>query len=187
MQAMPDLLSPSVAEFNIWVDPEAVQIVLEFGLPVVMIPLNVTHQTLIHRNAMQHLLDPTTPLASASAPLEKAVTPLRHTLATLFSFFAKTYQEVFGFEDGPPIHDMLVVAYLADPSLFGTKLCRVDAERGGHISKGHLAVSPYIKAGVIQNCEVALSLDVSNLIEHFSNKLIYFYRFRLSCASCSSQ
>ena len=184
---MPDLLSPSVAEFNIWVDPEAVQIVLEFGLPVVMIPLNVTHQTLIHRNAMQHLLDPTTPLASASAPLEKAVTPLRHTLATLFSFFAKTYQEVFGFQDGPPIHDMLVVAYLADPSLFGTKLCRVDAERGGHVSKGHLAVSPYVKAGVMQNCQVALSLDVSVYMKHSIRRLRYMHRSRLFCASCSSQ
>ena len=34
---------PSV-EFNIFVDPEAAKIVMNFGLPLVMAPLNVTHK-----------------------------------------------------------------------------------------------------------------------------------------------
>src|SRR5687767_5299836 len=35
------------AEFNIWADPEAARDVFECGLPVTMIPLDVTHQALV--------------------------------------------------------------------------------------------------------------------------------------------
>ncbi len=38
--------TPSV-EFNIFVDPEAAKIVLNAGIPLVMAPLNVTHQAQI--------------------------------------------------------------------------------------------------------------------------------------------
>ena len=37
------------AEFNIWQDPEAARIVFDAGRPIVMMPLDVTHQALVHR------------------------------------------------------------------------------------------------------------------------------------------
>ncbi len=41
------------AEFNIYVDPEAAKIVLESGLKITMLPLNVTHKTLVQRNFLE--------------------------------------------------------------------------------------------------------------------------------------
>lgn len=34
------------------------------------------------------------------------------------TFFASTYASEFGFVNGPPVHDMLAVAYIIDPTLF---------------------------------------------------------------------
>ena len=145
-------------------DPFAAQIVLDCGLPVSCIPLNVTHQMLFHADAQRHLLDP---LADASAsdpaaPMPAPATPLRYTLSTLMTFFANTYRDVFGFQDGPPIHDALVVAYLAHPELFSSVKCRVDVELGGEHSKGAYIVDVYNrKPGQVLNAEMARALDVS--------------------------
>ena len=147
-------------EFNIFIDPEAVQVIFDNGFKVVCIPLNVTHQVLFHDDAMAHLLDP---LGQSSTPT-KAVTPLRHTLSTLFNFFAETYRMVFGFQDGPPIHDMLVVAYVVDPSLFGTTKARVDVERGSQLTKGTLSVDTYGRPGSLpKNVDMAMTVNVSPL------------------------
>lgn len=149
-----------LSEFNIYIDPEASQILFEFGLPLYIVPLNVTHQMLLHGDAHRHLLDPT---SSSSEPgLPSAATPLRHTLSTLVTFFAHTYETVFGFKHGPPIHDALVVAYIASPGDFGFQLCRVDAECSGHHSRGATVVDPYDREGVVRNVHVAQTVDVSD-------------------------
>lgn len=153
---LPELTSCST-EFNIYIDPEAAQIVFDSGIPVVCMPLNVTHQVLFHGNAMAYLLDP----LGTSTTSGKAITPLRHTLSTLFNFFADTYRNVFGFQDGPPIHDMLVVAYIIDSSLFGTTRARVDVERGGQHTKGTLSVDTYGRPGSLPaQVDMALTVDV---------------------------
>ena len=41
------------AEFNIYVDPHAAEIVLKSGVPIVMMPLDVTHKALHHGQAHQ--------------------------------------------------------------------------------------------------------------------------------------
>jgi uridine nucleosidase len=79
------------------------------------------------------------------------------------TFFAKTYKEVFGFQDGPPIHDALVVSYIARPELFTSILCRVDIERSGKHSRGALVVDIFNrKAGQRLNVELSRSLNVSD-------------------------
>ena len=37
----------TTAEFNIFADPHAAQLVLDFGVPVTMVPLDVTHQVIL--------------------------------------------------------------------------------------------------------------------------------------------
>lgn len=106
---------------------------------------------------MAYLLDP----LGSSPSSTHAATPLRHTLSTLFNFFADTYLNVFGFQDGPPIHDMLVIAYIIDPSLFGTTKARVDVERGGQHTRGTLSVDTYGRPGSQQkNIDMAMTVDV---------------------------
>ena len=53
------------AEFNIYVDPHAAAAVLAAGIPVVMMPLDVTHQLLTRRTRVARIADIGTPVAKA--------------------------------------------------------------------------------------------------------------------------
>ncbi|KAJ7221673.1 Inosine/uridine-preferring nucleoside hydrolase domain-containing protein [Mycena pura] len=87
------------------------QIVLDTPVKKTMIPLNVTHTAIVTRAIHARLRSPSSPPQDPNAPLPNAATNLRHTLSTLISFFADTYKDTFGFNDGPPLHDALTVAY----------------------------------------------------------------------------
>ncbi|GAA5941333.1 hypothetical protein JCM3775_001544 [Rhodotorula graminis] len=135
------------AEFNILIDPHAASILFDAEVPVVMAPLNVTHTALFRPHVNHSLLVPPSALPSlpettpdATASPSKAHTPLRHTLSTLLTFFAKTYADVFAFDEGPPVHDALCIAYLARPDLFKGKRYRVDVELQGEHTTGTTVV-----------------------------------------------
>ncbi|GAA5889937.1 hypothetical protein JCM5296_003654 [Sporobolomyces johnsonii] len=135
------------AEFNILCDPEAAAIVFDAEVKVVMVPLNVTHTALFRTSDHNALLVPPSALptlpestpAVAASP-SRAHTPLRHALSTLLMFFASTYASVFDFQDGPPVHDPLCIAYLAKPELFRGKRYRVDVELEGKWTAGTTSV-----------------------------------------------
>ncbi|KAF7332358.1 RNA polymerase I-specific transcription initiation factor RRN3 [Mycena kentingensis (nom. inval.)] len=166
-------MSP-VAEFNILCDPHAAQIVLNAPVKKVMIPLNVTHTAIVTRAIHAKLLSPSTaPLQDAASPLPRASTSLRHMLSTLISFFADTYKTTFGFNDGPPLHDALTVAYVAYPEWFQEKRFRVDIELTGTYSSGETVVDVWdYKAsdptswGVGgKNCLVTQAVDLDKFFE----------------------
>lgn len=126
----------------------------------------MTHQAIFHVDAHRYLLDSSSnPTLQANSPLPKAITPLRHTLSTLLTFFAQTYRDVFGFKDGPPVHDALVVAYIAKPTAFSKQLCRVDAELAGKHTRGALVVDTFNRDPTLaKNVEMALKVDVSPVL-----------------------
>ncbi|CAO1614392.1 unnamed protein product [Sympodiomycopsis kandeliae] len=120
-----------LAEFNILVDPEAASIVFNHDIKVVMAGLNVTHQAIFTPSLMEKLLSfnlstvrgvsyedhqPVDSLCAHSDP--GASQTFRKTIASILTFFAETYESEFGFKDGPPVHDVLAVAYVVDPTLF---------------------------------------------------------------------
>ena len=107
------------------------------------------------------------PAPSATVPLPKASTPLRHMLSTLIGFFADSYRSTFGFVDGPPLHDALTIAYVARPELFTCRRYRVDIELSGTHTAGETVVDVwnYRKCDDSwgpdgKNCMVAEKLDV---------------------------
>jgi uridine nucleosidase len=97
------------AEFNILVDPEAAAQL--FSNPIlatktILIPLDVTHQALATKDIQKLLLH------GKDGVLGN--TTLRIMLVELLLFFAKTYADVFGITEGPPLHDPLAVAVCLD-------------------------------------------------------------------------
>jgi uridine nucleosidase len=141
-----------------------------------MIPLNVTH-TCIFNSKIHHRLafGPTyqvpTDADSHSPPATlQAITPLRHTLSTLILFFASAYKSTFGFQEGPPLHDPLTIAYLSQPEIFKVKRYRVDVELAGTHTVGETVVDSWNYRGLSddddnwgvngKNCLVAQSVDV---------------------------
>ena len=130
-----------------------------------MIPINVTHTAIVTRKIHGRLLDPASDLESTA--FAKPTTNLRHTLSTLISFFAATYKSTFGFHDGPPLHDALTIAYVAQPDLFQATRYRVDIELTGTHSLGETVVDiwKYMSCDDTwgrggRNCLVAESLNV---------------------------
>ncbi|CCM00172.1 uncharacterized protein FIBRA_02200 [Fibroporia radiculosa] len=163
--------SPS-AEFNILCDPEAAQIVLDIPVKKTMIPLNVTHTAIVRDDIMRRLLSSST--AASSTVLPAADSKLRHMLFTLIGFFADSYKSTFGFIDGPPLHDALTIAYVAQPELFTCKRYRVDVELNGVHTAGETVVDvcsyrqcddSWGRSG--KNCIVAEALNVQGFFNLF--------------------
>jgi purine nucleosidase len=132
------------AEFNIWMDPEAADVVLKSGLPLTMCGLDVTHQALV-----------TKPIF---AKLDAMGTDLSKTVIGLLKFFASTYNDVFEMPD-PPLHDPVVIAFLIDRSVVKTRRCNVEIELNGKFTRGATVVDIYDRNGFTPNVDVALELD----------------------------
>jgi inosine-uridine nucleoside N-ribohydrolase len=132
------------AEFNIYADPEAAQIVFGSGVPVTMVGLNVTHQVLATPSVLARIADVGTPLATICVEL--------------LTFFASTYRTVFGFES-PPLHDPLTIASLIDPAVLTCVPVPVTVELNGTATRGATVVDLDLVTGAAPNCDVAVGVD----------------------------
>jgi purine nucleosidase/pyrimidine-specific ribonucleoside hydrolase len=130
------------AEFNAWVDPEAIAIVLSTGVPFTMVGLNITHQA----------------LATAEVRERIAATGTRTGAfgRELLDYFSSTYEKAEGMPDGP-LHDPITVALLADPAVVTTVRSRLDVELAGTETRGATSVD---LLGRPHNATVAMDLDV---------------------------
>ena len=115
------------AEFNIYVDPEAADIVLRSGIPIVMAPLDVTHQVLSTRPR----LDRIAALGNRTGAAVNA----------MLSFSERFDLEKYG-GIGAPLHDPCVIAYLLRPGLFGGRDINVTVETASELTLG-MTVADY--------------------------------------------
>ena len=138
--------SSPYAEFNIWADPEAADIVLNSGLRFTMCGLNVTHQAL----ATPDVLDRIAALG----------TPLARLCVDLLSFFAASYRQVFGFE-APPLHDPVAVARVIDPAIVTTVEASVAVELASPLTRGATVVDLHHVTDRAPNAQVAIALDTT--------------------------
>lgn len=133
-----------LAEFNVWVDPEAAHVVFTSGLPVTMCGLDVTHQAL----ATDEVL----------AALRALDTPLAALVVDLLGFFAERYKSLWGFP-APPVHDPVAVARVIDPTIVGCVDAHVAIELHGTHTRGATVVDRFGVTGEPVNAQVALELD----------------------------
>ena len=136
--------SPS-AEFNIFADPEAAEAVLGSGVPITLVPLEVTHRAL----ATEAVIDRIAALGSAVSDMSVA----------LMRYFAETYQRVFGF-DAPAVHDPCAVAAVIDAALVPTRRMNVVVDTTSELSLGRTVCDVYGTTGRAPNVDVAIDLDV---------------------------
>jgi purine nucleosidase len=109
------------AEFNIYVDPEAAEIVLKSGVQITMMPLDVTHKALTTR-----------PRIEALRGIDNRV---GHFTAEMLDFFERFDMEKYG-SDGGPLHDPCVIAYLIRPDLFTGRQINVEVETQSELTLG---------------------------------------------------
>lgn len=109
------------AEFNIYVDPEAAEIVFKSGVPIVVMPLDVTHKALTTR-------------ARVDAFRALGTEPGR-MVAEWTDFFERFDKEKYG-SVGAPLHDPCVIAYLIQPDLFSGRNVNVEIETQSVLTLG---------------------------------------------------
>lgn len=132
------------AEFNIYTDPEAADIVFRSGVPVTMCGLNVTHQAL----ATPEIL----------ARFEGLGTELGDACAGLLAYFASTYNRLWGMPH-PPLHDPVAVARVIDRSIVGCVDANVTVELHGRYTRGATVVDLHRYLDRPVNAQVAVTLD----------------------------
>jgi purine nucleosidase len=109
------------AEFNIYVDPHAAHVVFTSGIPLVMLPLDVTHKAL----GTPDRLDRFRALGTAAG----------EAVAGMLDFYDRSDMEKYGFPGGP-LHDPTVIAYLLDPGMFSGKRVNVHIETAPGATQG---------------------------------------------------
>lgn len=138
------------AEFNIHADPEAAELVFSSGLPVTMVPLEVTHRALATPEVL--------------ARIDALGTPVARVSATLLRYFAETYERVFGFA-APAVHDPCAVAWVLDPEIVPTDFINVAIDTAPGLSYGRTVCDVYRTTGREPNADVGVDLDVERFWE----------------------
>ncbi|SEE91284.1 purine nucleosidase/pyrimidine-specific ribonucleoside hydrolase [Rhizobiales bacterium GAS191] len=100
------------AEFNIAADPEAAAIVLRSGIPVTLVPLDVTRKVTADRQWSAYLAQSGGKIARTSAAMIEAYLEKLARRRQAAGGAAQALPATF------PLHDPCVMLYAADPSLF---------------------------------------------------------------------
>ncbi|MCJ8236328.1 pyrimidine-specific ribonucleoside hydrolase RihA [Aeromonas veronii] len=148
------------AEFNIYVDPEAADMVFKSGIPITMCGLDVTHEAQVMDEDIERVRAITNPVAQC--------------VAGLLDFFMIYHRDPkWGFA-GAPLHDPCTIAWLLAPELFHGVECRVDIETSGEHTVGMTVVDRYGLTGKPANARVLLGLDRPGFIDLLVTRLRAF-------------
>ncbi|AKZ64706.1 nucleoside hydrolase [Herbaspirillum hiltneri N3] len=133
----------AAAEFNIYADPEAADIVFNAGVPLRMFGLNLCRQLLVTATEVQQV---------------RALGTLR---AKWLAGYFEAYLRIRS-PDGSvpmPMYDPAVAIYLRRPELFSFKPARVDIELQGKLTRGMTVCEFRVPRRAAANVEVAMTVD----------------------------
>ena len=117
-------VTPS-AEFNVFADPHATDIVYRAGVPITTIGLDVTHNVISNPARL-----------AAIKAINNKVAQTAWSILGPNSFYD---QDIY-FTDGAPLHDPCTIAYVLRPELFQTKLCNISVETNSELTMGHTSI-----------------------------------------------
>ena len=156
--AVPGNVTPG-AEFNFFVDPEAAATVFESGLPLELVPLDVTRQVVLHQ-------------ADLAARLRRCPSGVARFVAD-FTLHGFAFGAGRG-DDGIALHDPLAVAVALDPSIVGFEPLHVEVECEGRATRGmSIADRRPLRSHHKRrpNCRVAVSVDAARFLQLFLDRL----------------
>ena len=160
------------AEANIYNDPEAAKIVFESGIPITMVGLGATHQTLLTR--------------SHTAALAESQSPIARYVARLADFYL-AFSESVGFE-GSALHDPLAVGLAVDSSLAKeSRPMHIAVETQGHLTYGETVANRYLLRESVEdagdhyvltglepvgpNAQVPVQIDADRFLRFFMDRI----------------
>lgn len=147
------------AEFNIYVDPQAAKVVLDSGISMVMMPLDVTHKALVTPKRLQDFKDLNSPVGNVCGGM--------------LDFFNRFDMSRYGF-DGGPLHDPCVVAYLIEPEIFSGRHVHLDIEVSSELTMGQTVADWWNIQEKSANAFICDQLDDNRFFELLTSRLASF-------------
>lgn len=148
-------ITPS-AEFNIYVDPHACDVVLKCGRPVIAFGLDVTHKVMSTHKWVDQVRGIDNHVAQVTADF--------------MAHFDRYDAEKYGSE-GAPLHDPCTIAWLLKPDLFKLKSCACSVETGSELTMGHTAVDFWGATDNPKNIEWAYDVDADGFFDLLTDLL----------------
>ncbi|MEM7041348.1 MAG: nucleoside hydrolase [Pseudomonadota bacterium] len=144
------------AEFNIYVDPHAADIVFRSGVPIVMHGLDVTHKALVTPSRL-----------AAIKAIGSEVSEAVHGLLTFYNIF----DQARGEGQGAPLHDPCAIAYVMRPELFGGRDCHVRIDIMSEASMGRTLVDWRERTDLPVNALVIDQIDADSFFDLLTERL----------------
>ena len=138
----------SHAEANIFSDPEAAKRVLQSDLPITLVGLDVTMQTLLSREEVKRW--------------EKTDSEASKFFANITNYYIDFYESFRPGIGGCGLHDPLAIGRAIDPTFVQTRAMNVDV----HLDEA-LRGNTFETEKTTKNTSVCLEVDVQRFLDHF--------------------
>lgn len=145
-----------VSEFNFAVDPDAAAIVVRAGLPLVLVPLDVTEQVALTQDALE---------ASGG---EGSVARFVRDITAFTMQFHREREGVAGIF----LHDPLAVGVVAEPSLVRDEAVPIDVECRGELTAGMVVADLRRRSQGKPATRVCTGVDAPRFLELFLERVI---------------
>ena len=147
----------AVSEANIYNDPEAARILFRSGVPITMVGLDVTHQTILTESHLARL---------AAFRNERA-----DLTRKLIGHMMDAY-EALGRPRECVLHDPLSAGVCVDPTYVTTRKYHVDVETHGELTRGMTVVDRRLVPAEPINVDVAVAVDAQRFVDDFMATLL---------------
>jgi purine nucleosidase len=144
-----------LAEFNAYVDPHAAHIVFHSGIPITLIPLDVTHRCMLHRQQVERLREIDSPIS-------------RFIGEAVEVYLEESFR--LGY-DGCSLHDPLTLATVIAPELLTLKEYFVDVDISGGVSMGKTFADVQGLTKKTANMKVAMGVRGEEFVELFLQRM----------------
>ncbi|NOR61618.1 MAG: nucleoside hydrolase [Rhodobacteraceae bacterium] len=144
------------AEFNIYVDPHAAKVVFQSGIPLVVMPLDLTHKALTTRTRVDRF--------------KALCNKVGVFTAEMLDFFERFDMEKYGSE-GAPLHDPNVIAYLLKPEMYKGREVNIEIETESALTMGMTVVDWWRVTGRQPNAMFMREVDDDAFFELLFERL----------------
>ena len=136
------------AEFNIYADPEAARVVFTSGVPIVMMGLDLTNQTVCTPDIIRRM--------------EAVGNTAGKLFGDIMRFTLNTQREFNGLEAGP-VHDATCIGYLVDPECITTRDMHVVVDVNEGPCYGRTVCDEMrVRRGLVEaNAKVGVGIDTA--------------------------
>ena len=149
----------TTAEFNVYVDPHAAHEVFNSGVPIHIVPLDVTHQVILTGERL---------IAETKAFNDKMSKFLIESTQACMEF----YRENVGFY-GFHVHDALPIGILTHPHLFENVTAHVQVETEGNLTSGMtVADLRGDRVNTNPNANVYINVDSDKFLDSFFQRIL---------------